>query len=184
MFSSGIVVILLVMAVLLGYATDLLWTNVDKYFYPTDFSEQITAYAEQYDLDPYIIYAMIKELSNFSSNHVSDNGQIGLMQLSEDTFLWLTSSKLGENLDPGLLYDPTTNIRYGCYYLLYLTTRYESWDAVFAAYLCGEETVDQWYATWLQNTDRLTNFEIKDEIIQKKVSKIQRNIDKYKKLYK
>ena len=183
-FSSGIVVILLATAILLGYVTDLLWTRADQYFYPTDFSEQVTAYAEQYDLDAYVIYAMIKELSNFSSNHISDGDRIGLMQLSEETFLWLTSAQLEENLDPGLLYDPTTNIRYGCYYLLYLTTRYESWDAVFAAYLCGEDTVDPWYTSWLNDSEDHTEFNIPDDKTRQKVSKIQRTVEKYKKLYK
>ena len=183
-FSSGIVALLLVIAVVLGYATDRLWDQVDRYLYPTDFSEQVAKYAEQYDLDIYIVYALIKELSNFSSNHISDEKQIGLMQLSEETFLWLTTSQLGENLDPGMLYDPSTNIRYGCYYLLYLTTRYNSWDAVFAAYMCGEETVDPWYEAWLLNAESDTENLIPDQTIYKKILKIQRSVEKYKKLYK
>ena len=182
-FSGAIVIGLLVMAVLLGYITDHLLTNLEKEIYPTDFSESITECAGQYDLDVYIVYGLIKELSDFSSNHVSADGRIGLMQLSEDTFLWLTTDKLQENLDVGLLYEPKTNIRYGCYYLLYLTTRYESWDAVYAAYLCGTEMVDEWYAQWKNSATADFKFEIQDPNILKKVNKIQRSVEKYKKLY-
>lgn len=179
-FSGAVVICLLALAVLLGYITDRMLTNLEKEIYPTYFSEQVTACAEQYDLDVHIIYALIKELSDFSSNHVSDDGRIGLMQLSEETFLWLTAERLQENLDAGLLYEPKTNIRYGCYYLLYLTTRYESWDAVYAAYLCGTDTVDAWYQ---DSATKDLDFEIQDQNILKKVNKIQRTVDKYKKLY-
>ena len=178
-FSSGLVIILLCVAVVLGYTTDVLITRAEKFIYPTDFSEQVMACAENYDLDPHIIYAMIKELSNFSSNRISDDGRIGLMQLSEDTFMWLTTEQLGENLDPGLLYDPTTNIRYGCYYLLYLTTRYDSWETVFAAYLSDPSLVDK----WLMDASTEHEFVIPNEEISQKASRIQRSVDKYKKLY-
>ncbi len=182
-FSGAVVICLLAVAVLLGYTTDHMLTRLEKEIYPTDFSEQVMACAEQYDLDAHIIYAMIKELSDFSSNHISDDGRIGLMQLSEETFLWLTNEKLQEELDAGLLYEPKTNIRYGCYYVLYLTTRYELWDAVYAAYLCGTETVDAWYAQWKNNATPSGEFEIQDAEILKKVQEIQRTVDKYQKLY-
>jgi soluble lytic murein transglycosylase len=106
------------------------------------------------------------------------------MQLSADTFRELTEKHLNEGLDSGLLYEPSTNIRYGCYYLLYLTTRFDSWDATYAAYLCGEETVDIWYGEWKQSAStESTEFDIPDEKIRKTVDKIQRTVEKYKKLY-
>lgn len=176
--------LLLVAAVLLGYLTDIALTEFDRFLYPTDFSELVEEYAAQYDLEPCIVYALIKELSNFSSNRVSPDGKIGLMQLSEETFLWLTQDHLGENLNVGLLYDPATNIKYGCYYLLYLTTRYESWDAVYAAYLYGPETVDIRYGEWLAEPAQTRGeFRISSEEIQKEINKIQRAVDKYQKLY-
>ena len=183
-FSGGIVACLLVAAVLMGYLTDLLWNRWDHYRYPIKFAEDVTACAEQYDLDEHIIYGLIKALSNFTSNRVSEDGRIGLMQMSEETFLWLTSEHLQENLNSGLLYEPSSNIRYGCYYLLYLTTKYDSWDAVFAAYLCGVETVDVWYTEWQLNAETSTlQFEIPDAKVRDKVSKIQHTVEKYKELY-
>ena len=183
-FTSGIVILLLVLSILLGYATDLLWSRAERYVYPIKFAEDVTFCAEQYDLDEAVIFAMIKVLSDFTSNHVSEDGRIGLMQLSEDTFRRLTDEHLDEHLDSGLLYEPSTNIRYGCYYLLYLTTRYTSWDAIWAAYLCDEETVDTWYAEWQMVADDDTaQFEIPDKEIREKSNKIQRTVEKYKQLY-
>lgn len=177
---------LLALSFVLGYLTDMALTEWDKHRYPTEFAEQVSACAEQYDLDEYVIYALIKELSDFSSNRVSEDGRIGLMQLSEETFLWLTQEQLRENLDAGLLYEPSTNIRYGCYYLLYLTTRYESWDLVFAAYLCGTNTVEGWledFARIQNESETPMEFEIPDRITRRSVEKIQRTIDKYQELY-
>jgi soluble lytic murein transglycosylase len=183
-FASGIAILLLAASILLGYVTDLMWIRWERYCYPTDFSEDVAFCAEQYDLDEAVIYAMIKVLSDFESNRVSDDGRIGLMQLSADTFRELTEKHLNEGLDSGLLYEPSTNIRYGCYYLLYLTTRFDSWDATYAAYLCGEETVDIWYGEWKQSAStESTEFDIPDEKIRKTVDKIQRTVEKYKKLY-
>ena len=68
-FSSGIVILLLAASVVLGYLTDLLWTRWERQYYPVDFSNEVLSCAEQYDLDPFVIYALIKELSNFQSNH-------------------------------------------------------------------------------------------------------------------
>ena len=180
-FTSAVTILLLALAVVLGYLTDLLWSRWERYCYPTEFSRDVISCSEQYDLDANTIYAMIKVMSNFSSNHVSQDGRIGLMQLSESTFRWLSDEHLHENLDSGLLYEPSTNIRYGSYYLLYLTTCYESWDAVFAAYLIGQETVDLWYEEWQLTSEG--NFAIPDIETQRKVLKIQLTVAKYKKLY-
>jgi len=185
-FSGSIVILLLGIAFVLGYLTDQGLTVLEKHLYPVEFSEIVNSCAEMYDLDEAVIYALIKETSSFSSNHVSEDGKIGLMQLSKETFLWLTEEKLGENLDPGLLYEPQTNVRYGSYYLLTLTSRYEDWETVFAAYLYGSEKVDAWIAEWKtgQKTETDTEFMIPDAQVRQEVQKIQRTIEKYHELYK
>lgn len=180
-FSGGVVLLLLLLSIVLGYISDQALGYLDRIRYPKPFSEEISYYSDQYELDEHIVYAMIRELSDFSSNRVSDDGRIGLMQLSRETFLWLTEEHFAEDLDAGMLYEPETNIRYGCCYLLYLTTRYDSWEMVYAAYLCGPETVD----TWLSDASEGEFDEdiIRDQGVRKRVDKIQRAVDKYKKLY-
>ena len=81
MFSSGIVVTLLLVAVLLGYATDLLWTNVDKCFYPTDFSEEVTAYAAQYDYEVEVIEKKVYQGREISSTFIKEELQKGNTEL-------------------------------------------------------------------------------------------------------
>ena len=66
------------------------------------------------------------------------------MQLLPDTFRWISDDVLRERLDDGMIYDPETNIRYGCYYLHLLYDRYEDWTAALAAYNAGPGRVDRW----------------------------------------
>ena len=47
------------------------------------------------------------------------------------------------------LYDPETNIRYGCFYLNYLYKKFDIESVVLCAYNAGETTV----LNWLKNID-------------------------------
>jgi soluble lytic murein transglycosylase len=60
------------------------------------------------------------------------------------TFLDLTQNFLGENLPESALYDPTTNINYGVYYLSWLYSKFENWETVAAAYNAGLGVVYDW----------------------------------------
>ena len=66
------------------------------------------------------------------------------MQLMPQTFRWISDDMLGERLDDGMILDPETNIRYGCYYLRRLYDRYGDGAAALAAYNVGPGRVDQW----------------------------------------
>ena len=49
--------------------------------YPRKFDEYVTYYAGQYQLDPYILYAIIRTESNFNPQAESNVGARGLMQI-------------------------------------------------------------------------------------------------------
>lgn len=68
----------------------------------------------------------------------------GLMQMTEETFLWLRSKiAVDEDLAFADLYDPDTSIRFGCYYLYLCLERYNGDVATAAAaYHSGWGTVD------------------------------------------
>ena len=68
----------------------------------------------------------------------------GLMQMTEETFLWLRSKiAADEDLTFADLYDPDTSIRFGCYYLHLCLERYNGDVATAAAaYHSGWGTVD------------------------------------------
>ena len=146
---SLMVLIILVIAIGLGFLFDLICTGVEYLTHPKDYSEYIEVYAEAYDVPPHIVYAVIDVESDFDSAAVSHAGAVGLMQMTPDTFSWLTHDILFEHLHEGMLYDPETNIRYGTYYLSRLYGRYGDWAVALAAYNAGPTNVDE----WLQNPD-------------------------------
>lgn len=141
---SLMVLLILILSVGLGFLFDFICTCVEKSVYPKEFSEYVEASAEQYDVPPHFIYAVIKHESDFRSDAVSAAGAVGLMQILPDTFTWLTDDVLYDHFKEGMLYDPETNIRYGTYYLSRLFEQFGSWELALTAYHAGPTRVSEW----------------------------------------
>lgn len=171
------VFIILLIAVVVGFLFDFLWTQAEYLVYPKKYSEYVEVYAEKYHVPENAVYAVIKTESDFDSGAVSPKGAVGLMQLMPDTFRWLGKDILGENLADGMMYDPETNIRYGCCLLSRLYDRYGSWEIAFAAYNAGSSRVDG----WLDEEGKLS--EIPIEETRNYVKKAADALEKYNKLY-
>ena len=108
------------------------------------------------------------------------------MQLMEDTAAWV-AHKLDE--DGGdysfdRLYDPETNIRYGTWYLGYLSRRFEG-DAtkIVCAYHAGQGNVDAWLANPLYSSDGVTLDTIPTQDTAAYASRVLRARDVYRKYY-
>ena len=56
-----------------------------KKLYPLKYSGYVVKYAEEYNMDKYMVYAIIKAESNFDENAKSSSNAIGLMQIMETT---------------------------------------------------------------------------------------------------
>jgi soluble lytic murein transglycosylase len=129
-----------------GFAFDGVCTVLEKKDHPRpdSYAEYVTRYSNEYGVPEYIIYALIKSESDFESDRVSDDGRIGLMQLSPKTLEWLSRDMLGESLNSEMLFSPETNIKYGTYYLSYLYHEYGIWNTCYVAYHFGIKTVGLW----------------------------------------
>ena len=180
---SAVILVILLLSVLIGYVYSSVWHSIDLRRHPRDYSDFVQTYAEAYGVPEYIIYGVILTGSDFESNRVSEDGRVGLMQLSSATFERLTRITK-EELDPGILYDPETNIRYGTYWLSYLYTQYGRWNTVLAIHAADDEDL---IALWLESgdySDDKGNFnEIPDETIADAVEKMEEAIDVYHDLY-
>ena len=141
-----VIVLIAVIAILVGFLTDAIWTLIEHKQHPTDYNEIITRYSEEYNVPKDIIFAVIKVESDFDPDAESSAGAIGLMQMMPSTFEWLTGEEhLNENLPERKLRDPEVSIRYGTYYLAYLYRRFDyNWSTAFAAYNAGEGNVGKW----------------------------------------
>lgn len=112
--------------------------------YPRKYDEYVTYYASKYQIDPYILYSIIRTESNFNPQAESNVGARGLMQITEITFDWIkTKIAPDEPLTFDDLYDPEVNIRFGSYFISYCLQRYDNDLATAAAaYHSGLGTVD------------------------------------------
>ncbi len=106
--------------------------------------DTVRAASAEFGVPVPLILAVIHTESKFDANAVSDAGAMGLMQLLPDTFAWIRDEKLCEQARENEILDPTTNIRYGTYYLAYLTERFCDLRVVLAAYNAGEGRVTEW----------------------------------------
>ena len=121
-----------------------LCNRLDRLLYPRKYQQLVEKWAATYELDPLLVYAFIRTESGFDPQATSSVDARGLMQMTEETFIWLRS-KIAP--DEGLLfanlYDPETSIRFGCYYLHLCMERYNGDVATAAAaYHSGWGTVD------------------------------------------
>ena len=100
--------------------------------------------AQNYDIDPLLVYAVIKAESNFDVNAVSNAGAMGLMQIMPETYEWLASKEGITDVSQEDLLNPEINIKYGCMFLSILLERYPQLSSAVAAYNAGFGNVDNW----------------------------------------
>jgi len=138
---------ILLLSICFGVAFDAVATAIDKKNHPmpNSLSASVERYADEFGVPETVLWATVKEQSDFSSNLAGEDGAIGLMQISPELYELICREILAEDpLDAGILYDPETNLRIGAAYLSYLYQRYGVWDAVFAAYHARLEPTSLW----------------------------------------
>lgn len=161
----------------------LLADSAVRTLYPLKYSELVQKYSEQYDLDPYLVFAIIKAESSFRHTAVSRKNARGLMQITEGTGKWSADSIGLKDYTADMLFDPETNINIGCWYLARLYYEFGDTDLVLAAYNAGSGNVSR----WLKNKELSPSGETLDKIpfreTEKYLKKVRNNYLIYKKLY-
>lgn len=175
---------LLALALILIFAGDL-GCQVREWSYPRKYAEPVEAWAAAYDLDPLLVYAFIRTESGFAPRAESSVGARGLMQITEETFLWLKSKIAPEEaLTFEDLYDPAVNIRFGTYYVRCSLDRYGGDIATAAAaYHSGWGTVDSLRARPEFSDDGCTLLVFPYAQMNHYVDKIARSYQRYRELY-
>lgn len=176
-----LIIALISLALALGF--DFLVSLAQKQMHPTDFKEYVEKYSDEYGVPEYLIFAVIDVESGFRPYTTSDAGARGLMQMTPDTFEWLTSAKhLGEDLSSDELFEPEVSIRYGTYYLSYLFERFHDWDTALAAYNAGPSNVEKWLKDdEYSSGGKLTHIPFKET--RSYVEKVNDSMDYYKNTY-
>ncbi len=114
--------------------------------YPVAYTELILQYAGEYELDPYLVQSIMRCESSNDPNAVSEAGAIGLMQIMPDTATWIAHKlDLDDVYTQEMLYDPESNLEFGCWYLHFLSGRFHgNRKLMIAAYNAGHGSVEDW----------------------------------------
>ena len=118
----------------------------DRMRYPLRYEHIVRGHAENYDLDPALLAAVIYTESRFRADARSDAGALGLMQLLPRTAKGIALRTGGSRFIVSDLLRPELNVRYGSWYLRHLLERYGNTRTALAAYHAGQGNVDAWLA--------------------------------------
>ena len=99
-------------------------------------------------VNPNLIFAIIKQESNFNEKAVSKVGAVGLMQLMPQTAEWVAQQN-GLQYIYSKLFEPSFNIKIGTMYFKYLLNKFNDIKFALCAYNAGEGVLEK----WLQNKD-------------------------------
>ena len=125
--------------------------------YPLMYADSIRRISAEYNLSPSLIASVIMNESSFRPTVQSSVGARGLMQLMPDTAEWIAHKLRMDDYRFEMLDDPDTNIRFGCWYLNYLSTLFRGDPlCVVCAYHAGQGEIASWLANPLYSTDGIT----------------------------
>ena len=124
------------------------------------YREWIEKYALENGIEPAYVAAIILRESSYDPQATSSVGARGLMQVMEDTFDYVRRN-LGESTIFDDMYDPETNIRYGCWYLGNLSRIFDGDPIEMAcAYHAGPNNVKLWIMNYAADQKNLRLEEI------------------------
>lgn len=177
----------LVIVVIIVAFFGILLNNMDwvlKVIYPIHYREIINQYAEEYNIDPYLVAAIIRTESKFYEKAKSSKDARGLMQVSPITGNWAAKELMIENYDQEMLYIPDTNVKIGCWYLHKLNGEFDgNLQLILAAYNGGSGNVNKWLNNPKYSDDGNYLKEIPFNETKEYVKKVIRTHKIYKTIY-
>lgn len=113
--------------------------------YPFPFSEEITTYSQDQELNPLLTVSVMRQESRFDPDIRSTADAVGLMQIIPSTAEWAAENV---GLEEYSLEDPQDNIQLGTWFLAELHQSYND-DSLLAiaSYNAGQGNVGQWLQT-------------------------------------
>ncbi len=160
--------------------------KIMKNMYSRKYESIVELYSQKYQVDPNLIFAIIKAESNFNATAVSGKGAKGLMQLMEDTAKDVckkVDTKIDTNKVGDKLLDADINIELGTKYISILLEKYNNIAIALTAYNAGIGTVDNWIEKGIIQNDGEDIQNIPYKETNNYVRKILRDYKIYQKIY-
>lgn len=156
-----------------------------KGLFPIKYKDEIIKYSKTYKIDPNLVAAIIKVESDFNPYALSTKGARGLMQIIPSTGMWASEKLNMHNFYIEKLYDPTTNINIGCWYLKNLSKQFNyNLRVVLAAYNGGSGNVSKWLLDKRYSINQEDLEYIPFSETRRYVEKVTFYYDYYKRIYK
>ena len=110
--------------------------------YPFPFPDLILGWAQERELNPLLVTALVRQESRFEPDIQSVVGAVGLMQVMPETGEWI-SAQIGQ--DDYTLSKPADNVKFGTWYLDFTHSTYND-NSLYAvaSYNAGPGAVSRW----------------------------------------
>jgi soluble lytic murein transglycosylase len=155
-----------------------------KYLYPLPYREIVFDVAQQYEVDPHLIYAVIRTESKYVSTATSPRGARGLMQIMPETGAWIADKLKVAAYSQDRLYDPAVNLEFGTWYLATLRDEFDGNPVMtLAAYNGGRGNVKEWKEQygWADDFNNINQIPFSETRIY--VNNVLAAYNQYNKLY-
>lgn len=117
--------------------------------FPEGYKELVEDAANELRIDPFLIYAVMMQESEFDGKTVSGAGAVGLLQIMPGTGEMIARKLSHQPFKEDKLFEPAINISFGAWYLKTLIARFKgNLPLALAAYNAGPNAVDEWLKKW------------------------------------
>ena len=113
--------------------------------FPRAYQDRVEKVSQDFDLDPHLIYALMKAESNFRPRIISAAHAYGLMQIIPATAEHIAQELQTQNFTIQGLFDPFLNIKFGSWYFKHLLAQFEN-NSLLAipSYNAGPHRTVEW----------------------------------------
>lgn len=171
--------ILLFLAVVLSFPK---WITI---FYPLPHQELVFSEASQHDVDPYLVFAIIRAESKYQNAAESAVGAKGLMQIMPETANWIAEQNGIVDFKLEDLYEPAINIRFGCWYLHSLSKEFNgNIPLMVSSYNAGRGRVQEWMVGEVWNGEPKEIEKIPFPETRQYLKNVLKNYEAYQAIYK
>lgn len=178
----GIIIIIVIFLIVVNITN--FKQHILKIIYPKKYSEYVERYAKEFNVDPLLIFSIIKAESNFKKEAISSSNAKGLMQLMD-----ATAEEIANKIDEPIvekesLLEPEKNIMIGTKYYSDLLKKYNGNILLaLAAYNAGIGNINNWIKTGIIKEDGSDIENIPYKETNMYVRKIINNYKMYQKIY-
>jgi soluble lytic murein transglycosylase len=155
---------------------------IRRLIYPTYYADLILPLTESLNLDPALVFALIRQESFYDPNALSIAGARGLMHIMPPTGADIAQRTSTANYTLESLWQPYRNIQFGAWYLRQMMDFFDNNQfAALAAYNAGPGRVQEWSPLLSDLDIFVAHIPLSEP--QNYIRRIYLNLDNYREIY-